>query len=174
MKKTILFSFLLTAVSFSDVQKNKIVQDAIVQKGEKGIVFTPQNLLKNTKAFKTAVDIFFDRYKKEALTGIIARTETAFAVGSCLSYLLNIPLYKASLKKPYIDWPIDEKSRFIIIDDLLDHPDEIESMIHFVTEKKAYIMEIATFTEDLSINAREKISAQVMSIFVLRPSPPRP
>ncbi|MBP9752234.1 MAG: hypothetical protein KBD31_00260 [Proteobacteria bacterium] len=168
MKKVLSLTLSLTVSCFCDVQKNKIVQEAIVKKEDGKIAFYPEHLNSNPKAFKTAVDIFFDRYKKESLDGFIALSATSFSVASCLGYLLNIPVYLASPNKPHVMFDVKEKSKYIIVDDLLDKPTLIENIIHQLEEKKAYVMEICTLTENLKIKTRDKIAAQVMSIFVLR------
>lgn len=170
MLSFLLFFLFSSNISHADIQKNKIVQDALKthQKKDGQLEFNILSLFESPNAFKTAIDIFYDRYQKESIEALLVMNTDAMIFASALGFKMNIPIYFIDSKNDFIENKIKEKGRYIIVDDILKSGDDIQSLVKSVELKKAFIMEVCCITEILHLKGREKIQAQVMSIFLSR------
>lgn len=169
MLHILLFSFLFLSYLSADIQKNKIVQNAIVKKDKEKIFFDVSLLLNDQKAFKTAVDIFVDRYKKEKIDAFLSVNDLTLAIAHELEKQMNIPVYKLNTSPPFLKGEIKTKQKFIILTDILTDGIFQKSVIEWIESKNAFVMEVACITEDTQLKGRENVPSQVMSIFIIKP-----
>lgn len=171
--KNLLVFFLLALPCMGDIQKNKIIKDHVIiiknEDGSKKYDISP--IFQTKEAFSTLVDIFIERYKKENIDGFIAYDASILPLASVLAYKRELPIYLMERKSPYISSSKKEGARYILLIDVLKDGEEIEKIVQYFSDQKMLILEVACITEDLKFKARQKIQAQVMSVFLERTNP---
>jgi adenine/guanine phosphoribosyltransferase-like PRPP-binding protein len=165
----ILIFFLFCAPTFSDIQKNKLVQHAITVKKGNIEYYNVSALLKNQEALEVTVDIFFERYKNEKINAFLSTNDLCSIIAEMVGKKMGIPVYKTEKMPPYLENIIHPNQKFILFTDILYDGTYEKSIIEWIESKNAYLMEVACLTEDIALKGRENIPAQVMSIFIKKP-----
>lgn len=159
--------FALTTIVSADIQKNHTVQIAIrkheVGKEDTHYTYDFSSLFNTVTGFKTAIDIFHDRYKDQKINGYIALTASSFSIATTLGYLHSLPVYLAE-KMP----DLDPDGYYVMIGDVIKTSQKIQQIIESIQKQKCHVVEVACLTELPQLNGRNKINAQVFSIFIER------
>ncbi|MDP2193239.1 MAG: hypothetical protein Q8K36_01760, partial [Alphaproteobacteria bacterium] len=150
-----------------DIQKNYSVQCALekhpIKAGDSHYTYKTESLFTKPLALKTAVDVFYDRYKDQKITGIVATNHNSFALGAALSYLMGIPVMVQSS-----DMVLESNGYYIILTDIIYESTPIQKAIASIHAQQAHVVEVACLTEIHTLNARQQIQAPIFSIFIER------
>src|SRR3989338_7415922 len=146
---------------------------------KKGIIFKDiTTLLNNPKAFKRAIDLLANRFKKEKIDHIVAVESRGFIFGAVLAYKLGagfIPVRKKG-KLPYktravtydLEYGTDtlemhqdaltSKSRVLIVDDVLATGGTVSAVVNLVKEFDAKLVGIVFLIELTFLNGKKKLN----------------
>jgi len=151
-----------------------------------GILFRDiTTLLKNGKAFKTAIDLLYKKYKDQEIDKIVAVESRGFILGAVLAYKLGrgIVLVRKKGKLPYkkisasysLEYGTDTLEvhedaiapgeKILIIDDLLATGGTVSAVTDLCKRLKGKIAAIAFVIELVDLKGREKLKG--FSIFSL-------
>lgn len=159
-----LLCLLLTPL-WADIQKNKKVESFVkIEKKGDSFYIDVAPLLSHPEGFATLVDIFVLRYEKITFDGILVLDEKMEHVAKVVSCHPSLNKNVYTLNKQQ-DIP---KGQYILMIDVLSDGEKIEKIIQDMASKGILVLELACITEILKNNAREKIQAQVMSVFLSR------
>ncbi|CAO5676929.1 MAG: hypothetical protein NEHIOOID_00722 [Holosporales bacterium] len=157
--------WILITPLWADIQKNKKVESFVkIENNGKDIRVDVEPLLSTPDGLSTLIDIFVLRYEKIKIDGFLVLDSKMESVGKAVSdhKSLNKKVYHLSDQK---DIP---KGQYILMIDVLDDGEKIEKIIQGLALKGILVLELACITEILKSKAREKIQAQVMSVFLSR------
>jgi hypothetical protein len=152
---------------FADIRKNKTIQETVgISVENQRYNFNIQNLLICQETFNAFITMLEERYKKEKIDGVIVCSSEAELCYGALAKKLDIPLI-------FIDFqgsipPLKENGRYIIGEPILEEHHKMEKVLKICEAHRAFVMEISCITEVLYFKAREKLNAQIMSIFINR------
>jgi len=145
---------------------------------KKGIVFRDiTTLLKDKKAFKSAVDMLYKRYSARRIDKVVSVESRGFILGSALAYRLGagfVPVRKPnklpaeSIKEEYqLEYGTDtleihtdaiqKGERVLIVDDLLATGGTAEATSRLVKRLKGKIVGLAFLIELSFLNGRNKL-----------------
>jgi adenine phosphoribosyltransferase len=143
-----------------------------------GILFRDiTTLLKDGKAFKTAIDCLYQKYKNQKIDKILAVESRGFILGAALAYKLNkgIVLVRKKGKLPYktisaaysLEYGTDTLEihedaispgeKVLVIDDLLATGGTVSAVLDLAKKLKAKIIGIAFVIELVDLKGREKL-----------------
>jgi len=134
-------------------------------------------LLQDPAAFKTACDMFYDRYKNMGISKVVGIDARGFVFGAVLAYKLDagfIPVRKkgklpaSTIRKSYsLEYgqdtlemhadAIQRGERVLIVDDLIATGGTVSAAIQLVEELGGEIVECAFLVELPDLNGREQI-----------------
>ena len=154
---------------------------------KRGIVFRDiTTLLKDKKAFRKSVDIFYLRYKNKNIQKVVSVESRGFIFGSALAYRLKagfVPVRKPgklpakTLREEYkLEYgtdaleihtdAIDRGDRVLLIDDLLATGGTIVAASRLVEKLGGKIISIAFLIELAFLNGRQKLKAYDVSSII--------
>ncbi|CAO4842877.1 MAG: hypothetical protein CNLJKLNK_00688 [Holosporales bacterium] len=157
--------WILVAPLWADIQKNKKVESFVkIEKNGQDIKVDVEPLLKDPDGISTLIDIFVLRYEKVSFDGLLIFDQKMEPVARAVAgdKSLNKKVYHLDSQQ---DIP---KGHYILMIDVLDNGEKIEKTIQDLAQKGILVLELACITEILKNKAREKIQAQVMSVFLSR------
>ncbi len=145
---------------------------------KEGIIFKDiTTLLSDKAALKKSIDLLAKKFKKENIDYVVGIEARGFIFGAALAYKLGagfVPVRKKG-KLPYktkkisyeLEYGTDileihedalsEKSRVLIVDDLLATGGTIKAVIELVKEQKAIISGIAFLVELKFLKGKDKL-----------------
>lgn len=156
----------------------KLIRD-IPDFPKKGIIFKDiTTLLKDKDGFKSAIDIFVERYKDKGIDYIIGAESRGFIFGAPIAYAIGagfIPIRKPGKLPAKVDAAtyaleygsdtleihidaIEKGKKIVIVDDLLATGGTCSAMIELVEKSGGVIEEVAFLIELEFLNGREKIA----------------
>jgi adenine phosphoribosyltransferase len=146
-----------------------------------GVIFRDlTTLMQNPEAYRTACDVFFNRYKNLNIDKVVGIDARGFVFGAVLAYQLKvgfIPVRKKG-KLPYntvsaqytLEYgkntvemhadAIDKGEKVVIIDDLIATGGTIEAAVKLVKQMGADILECGFIVELPDLKGRDKIKDQ--------------
>ena len=145
---------------------------------KEGIIFKDiTTLLKDKDAFKKSIDLLAKKFKKEKIDLVVGVEARGFIFGAALAYKLNagfIPIRKKGKlpsKTKSVTYEleygtdvleihedaINDKSRVLIIDDLLATGGTIQAAIELVKSQKAIIAGVAFLVELRFLKGKNKL-----------------
>ena len=145
---------------------------------KEGIIFKDiTTLLKDKDAFKKSIDLLAKKFKKENIDLVVGVEARGFIFGAALAYKLNagfIPIRKKGKlpsKTKSVTYEleygtdvleihedaINDKSRVLIIDDLLATGGTIQAAIELVKSQKAIIAGVAFLVELRFLKGKNKL-----------------
>ena len=164
---TLFLLIILSSYTNADIRKNKLVQENIPLKiQDNKYAFNVYKILKNPKAYKTAIGIFEDRYKNEKLDAIIIMEIEDLILAGPLAEKTGIPVIINTLEN--IESFIKKDGRYLVCNNVIQKSQNLQKLISLIEKKHAFLMEIFCFTEILHYKARTEINAQIISIFLDR------
>lgn len=143
-----------------------------------GILFRDiTTLLKDGKAFKTAIDLLYKKYKNQKIDKILAVESRGFVLGSVLAYKMGkgIVLVRKKGKLPYkkisatysLEYGTDTLEihedaispgeKVLVIDDLLATGGTVSAVLDLVKKLKAKVAGLAFVIELVDLKGREKL-----------------
>lgn len=152
-----------------------------------GILFYDiTTLLKDRAAFKEAIDLFYQKFKKAKIDKVVAVDARGFIFGAPLAYLLGagfVPVRKAgklpaqTIKATYtLEYGQDELAmhqdaispgeKILIVDDLLATGGTISAVADLVEKLGGQIVALAFLIELNFLKGREKIKKFRMTSFL--------
>lgn len=165
--KISLFFIALHGVSIADIQKNYSIQCAIekhpLKTGDSHYTYNTASLFSNPQSFKAAVDVFYDRYKDQKMTGIVATNHNSLTLATPLSHRMDIPV---TMHSP--NMTLESKGYYLVLTDIIYDAQPIHNAINSIHEQQAHVVEVACLSEIHSLNARQQIQAPIFSIFIER------
>jgi adenine phosphoribosyltransferase len=153
-----------------------------------GIMFRDiTTLVSNPKAFKEAIDIFYNRYKDYKIDKIVAIESRGFIFGAPLAYLLNIGLVlirkpgklpSKTIEQEYeLEYgtdkieihvgDIEKGERVLIVDDLIATGGTVEAAVKLVTKLKAETVECCFVVNLPDIGGSERLENLGQQVFAL-------
>ncbi len=145
---------------------------------KEGIIFKDiTTLLKDKDAFKKSIDLLAKKFKKEKIDLVVGVEARGFIFGAALAYKLNVgfvPIRKKGKlpsKTKSVTYEleygtdvleihedaINDKSRVLIIDDLLATGGTIQAAIELVKSQKAIIAGVAFLVELRFLKGKNKL-----------------
>ncbi len=147
---------------------------------EKGIIFrdiTP--LLNDPASFKTAIDVFIDRYQSKKIDAIVAIESRGFFLAAPLAYQLGCGLHlvrkqgklpRATHQKTYsLEYGtatleihkegLHQGQRILLMDDLLATGGTASAAAHLIEEVGAKVVELAFLIELTYCQGRENLKS---------------
>ncbi len=145
---------------------------------KKGIMFKDiTTLLKDTKAFKKSIDIFFKHYKNKKIDKIVSIESRGFIFGSALAYKLGagfVPVRKPkklpakTLKEEYkLEYGTDaleihadaikKGEKVLVVDDLLATGGTVAAACKLIRKLDGKIVSLAFLIELTFLNGRDKL-----------------
>ena len=145
---------------------------------KEGIIFKDiTTLLKDKDAFKKSVDLLAKKFKKAKIDLVVGVEARGFIFGAALAYKLNvgfIPVrkkgklpsktksvtYELEYGKDVLEMhedAISDKSRVLIVDDLLATGGTIQAVIELVKSQKATIAGVAFLVELRFLKGKNKL-----------------
>ena len=145
---------------------------------KEGIIFKDiTTLLKDKDAFKKSIDLLAKKFKKENIDLVVGVEARGFIFGAALAYKLNagfVPIRKKGKlpsKTKSVTYEleygtdvleihedaINDKSRVLIIDDLLATGGTIQAAIELVKSQKAIIAGVAFLVELRFLKGKNKL-----------------
>jgi len=146
-----------------------------------GVIFRDlTTLMQDPRAFQSACDVFFNRYKDWDIDKIVGIDARGFVFGAVLAYQLNVgfvPVRKKG-KLPYktvsaeytleygknaVEMHADaiaEGEKVVIIDDLIATGGTIEAAVKLVNQLGGEILECGFIVELPDLKGREKIKTE--------------
>jgi adenine phosphoribosyltransferase len=145
---------------------------------KKGIIFKDiTTLLKDEKAFKSAVDIFVKKYKESGIEKVVGVESRGFIFGSAIAYKLGVGFVPArkpgklpaeTLKEEYaLEYGTDaveihkdaikKGERILVIDDLLATGGTLSATCRLVEKLGGKIVAVACLIELTFLNGVEKL-----------------
>ena len=145
---------------------------------KEGIIFKDiTTLLKDKDAFKKSIDLLAKKFKKENIDLVVGVEARGFIFGAALAYKLNagfVPIRKKGKlpsKTKSVTYEleygtdvleihedaINDKSRVLIIDDLLATGGTIQAAIELVKSQKAIIAGVAFLVELSFLKGKNKL-----------------
>lgn len=137
-------------------------------------------LLKDPAAFKKAIQMLADRYRKEAIDVIVALDPRGFVFGTALSYELEKPLVlirkagklpgnvvtiqAGSLNLEIEKTALKPGEQVLLIDDMFTSADAMQSASFLIEELGAHVAHVACLIEYNAFHGRDKLSVPVFSL----------
>jgi len=159
------------------VDLKKIIRD-IPDFPKPGILFKDiTTLLKDKKAFKSAINALVGKYKNKKIDKVIAVESRGFIFGSVLAYKLGagfVPVrkkgklpgetisityeleYGSDTLEMHSD-AIEKDDKVLIVDDLLATGGTVKGVIDLIKQKECNIIGIAFLIELLFLNGKDKL-----------------
>lgn len=152
-----------------------------------GILFRDiTTLLKDEKAFKTAVDAIVKKYKNKKIGKVVGVESRGFIVGAAVAYKLGagfVPARKKgklpceTLSVTYeLEYgtdtleihkdALDARDRVLIVDDLIATGGTVGGVIELVEQFKSRIVGIAFIIELVDLKGKDKLKGYPMSSLV--------
>ena len=152
-----------------------------------GILFRDiTTLLKDKKAFKTAVDAIVKKYKNKKIGKVVGVESRGFIVGAAVAYKLGagfVPARKKgklpceTLSVTYeLEYgtdtleihkdALDARDRVLIVDDLIATGGTVGGVIELVEQFKSRIVGIAFIIELVDLKGKDKLKGYPMSSLV--------
>lgn len=155
----------------------KIIRD-VPNFPKKGIIFKDiTTLLEKPKAFKKAIDVFYNQYRKKKIDAVVCVEARGFIFGAILAYKLNakLVLVRKKGKLPYKTHSISylleygkdtlevhqdsikPKSRVLVVDDVLATGGTISAVCSLLNKLKANIVGVAFLIELTFLKGRDRL-----------------
>ena len=153
----------------------------------KGILFrdvTP--LLRNGKAFRSAIALLAERYRKKRIHAIVAIESRGLIFGAALAHVLGVGIvpvrkqgklphktYRASYTLEYGASTLEihcdalaKGDRVVVVDDLLATGGTLSATVELVRRCGGSVIEIACLIELTALNGREKLEPHAVTTFI--------
>ena len=145
---------------------------------KEGIIFKDiTTLLQDKYAFKKSIDVLAKKFRKEDVEYVVGVEARGFIFGATLAYKLGagfVPIRKKG-KLPYktkrVEYSLEygtdileihedaipQKSRVLIVDDLLATGGTVEAVVNLIQEQKAVIAGVAFLVELKFLKGKNKL-----------------